>query len=131
MLKIIKKTVLLGRLESSKEYIAENTPEEDKSNFTFIEELKIYVRNLNKDDILKRDLPKNTSGVLVTSLEEGSPLMFLSTGDIIVELQKKKILNSKQFSKLVNNLLENGEKTLLFAIYNANNQRTYLTVKLK
>tara|TARA_Y100000590_G_scaffold440466_1_gene565870 strand:+ start:518 stop:1939 length:1422 start_codon:yes stop_codon:yes gene_type:complete len=129
--KIIKKTVLLGRLESSKEYIAENTPEEDKSNFTFIEELKIYVRNLNKDDILKRDLPKNTSGVVVTSLEEGSPLMFLSTGDIIVELQKKKILNSKQFSKLVNNLLENGEKTLLFAIYNANNQRTYLTVKLK
>ena len=129
--KIIKKTVLLGRLESSKEYIAENTPEEDKSNFTFIEELKIYVRNLNKDDILKRDLPKNTSGVVVTSLEEGSPLMFLSTGDIIVELQKKKILNSKQFSKLVNNLLEKGEKTLLFAIYNANNQRTYLTVKLK
>ena len=129
--KIIKKTVLLGRLESSKEYIAENTPEEDKSNFAFIEELKIYVRNLNKDDILKRDLPKNTSGVVVTSLEEGSPLMFLSTGDIIVELQKKKILNSKQFSKLVNNLLENGEKTLLFAIYNANNQRTYLTVKLK
>jgi len=129
--KIIKKTVLLGRLESSKEYIAENTPEEDKSNFTFIEELKIYVRNLNKDDILKRDLPNNTSGVVVTSLEEGSPLMFLSTGDIIVELQKKKILNSKQFSKLVNNLLENGEKTLLFAIYNANNQRTYLTVKLK
>ena len=28
-------------------------------------------------------------------------------------------------------ILEKGKKTLLFAIYNANNQRTYLTVKLK
>ena len=51
--------------------------------------------------------------------------------DIIVELQKKKISNSNQFSKSLKNILSEGQKTLLFAIYNSNNQRSYLTVKLK
>ena len=57
--------------------------------------------------------------------------MFLSVNDIIVEIQKKKVLNSSQFSKIVNDLVSKGEKTLLFAIYNSGNQRSYLTVKLK
>jgi predicted CopG family antitoxin len=57
--------------------------------------------------------------------------MFLSVGDVIVELQKKRVLNSNQFSELVEQLIDKDEKTLMFAIYNSSNQRTYLTVKLK
>jgi len=75
-------------------------------------------------------LPKKTTGVVVTEILEGSPLMFVSVNDVIVELQKKKITNSNQFSKLVNDILDKGQKTLLFAIYNSNGQRSYLTVKL-
>ena len=93
--------------------------------------MKISIRNLNKDDISERDLPKNTTGVVVTEKLEGSPLIFVSVNDIIVELQKKKIKNSDQFSSLVNEIISKGAKTLYLAIYNSNNQRSYITVKLK
>jgi len=128
--KLISKKVLLGRLESSEEFKTENITEPDTSLYTKVEYLKISVRDLNKDDISERKLPKNTTGVVVTEIFEGSPLMFVSVNDVIVELQKKKVINSNQFSKLVNDILNKGQKTLLFAIYNSNNQRSYLTVKL-
>ena len=126
--KLISKTVLLGRLESSKEFKAENQREHDKD--TIVEALKISIRNLNKNDISKRELPKNSTGVVVTKISENSPLKFVSVNDVIVELQKKKIINSNQFLKLVNDILNKGQKTLLFAIFNSKNQRSYLTVKL-
>ena len=87
--KLISKTVLLGRLESSKEFKAENKIE--SGDEIIIETLKISVRDLNKNDISERDLPKNSTGIVVTKISENSPLMFLSVNDVIVELQKKKI----------------------------------------
>ena len=125
---LISKKVLLGRLESSKEFKAENKTESDKD--IIVEALKISVRDLNKNDISKRELPKNSTGVVVTKISENSPLKFVSVNDVIVELQKKKITNSNQFFKLVNDILNKGQKTLMFAIYNSKNQRSYLTVKL-
>ena len=129
--KLITKKVLIGRLESSIEFKAENKKEIDITKHVKIENLKIFVRDLNKDDISKRKLPKNTTGVVVTKIEDNSPLAFVSKNDIIVELQKKKVINSNQFSKLVNQTIAKGEKTLYLAIYNSGNQRSYLTVKLK
>ena len=96
-----------------------------------IENLKIYIRDLKKEDIAKRNLPKNTTGVVVTKIEEGSPLLFVDENDVIVELQKKKVINSSQFSNLVKEIINKGAKTLYLAIYNSNNQRSYITVKLK
>ena len=125
---LISKKILLGRLESSKEFKAENQTETDKD--TIVEALKISVRDLSKSDISKRELPKNLTGVVITKMSENSPLKFVGVNDIIVELQKKKITNSNQFSRLVDAILNEGQKTLLFAIYNSNNQRSYLTVKL-
>ena len=126
---IISKKILLGRLESSEEFKAENQTESDKDTI-IVEALKISVRDLNKNDISKRELPKNSTGVVITKIFENSPLKFITVGAVIVELQKKKITNSNQFSRLVNDILNKGQKTLLFAIYNLNNQRSYLTVKL-
>ena len=128
--KIITKKVLLGRLESTKEYKAENKVEPDPSDYFLVESLKISVRDLTKDDVAERKLPKNTTGVVVTTISEKSPLIFLSVNDVIVEVQKKKIRNSTQFSKIVKDTIAEGQNTLLFAIYNSSNQRTYLTVKL-
>ena len=125
---LISKKVLLGRLESSKEFKAENKTESDKD--IIVEALKISVRDLNKNDISKRELPKNSTGVVVTKISENSPLKFVSVNDVIVELQKKKVTNPNQFLKLVNDILNKGQKTLMFAIYNSKNQRSYLTVKL-
>ena len=117
-------------MESSKEYLAENKKNKDIEE-TEIEVLKISVRNLEKDDIFERNLPKNTTGVVVTKISNDSPLKFLSVNDVLVELQKKKITNSNQFFKLVKDTIDKGEKTLMFATYDASNQRGYLTVKLK
>ena len=128
--KLITKKVLLGRLESSQEYKAENKTEPDTSKLVSIEDLKISVRDLNKEDISKRNLPKNTTGVVVTKILDDSPMVFLSVNDIIVEVQKKRVQSSKQFLDLVDNVLKKGNKTLLFAVYNSSNQRSYLTVKL-
>jgi len=129
--KLISKKVLLGRLESSEQFKAENKTELDTSKNTKIENLKISVRDLNKDDISERGLPQSTTGVVVTEISEGSPLMFVSIDDVIVELQKKKVISSNQFSNLVKEIITKGEKTLYLAIYNSSNQRSYITVKLK
>ena len=129
--KLLSKKVLLGRLESSKEFKAENKKEPDINKYVIIENLKIFVRDLNKNDISERKLPKNTTGVVVTKIMEGSPLMFVSVNDIIVELQKKKVTNSKQFSNLVKEIISKGAKTLYLAIFNSSNQRSYITIKLK
>jgi len=129
--KLISKKVLLGRLESSQEFKAENKKELKTKDSIIIESLKISIRDLDKEDISKRGLPKNTTGVVVTEIFKGSSLMFVSPNDVIVELQKKKVLNSKQFSSLLKELIDKKEKTLYLAIYNSSNQRSYITVKLK
>ena len=129
--KLISKKVLLGRLESSKAFKAENELKPEENEFVLIKELKISVRDLNKNDIKNRNLPKNTTGVVVTEILSGSPLMFVSPNDVIVELQKKTITNSKQFSKLIEQIVNSDQKTLYLAIYNSSNQRSYITVKLK
>jgi serine protease Do len=129
--KLISKKVLLGRLESSQEFKAENKKELKTKDSIIIESLKISIRDLDKEDISKRGLPKNTTGVVVTEIFKGSSLMFVSPNDVIVELQKKKVLNSKQFSSLLEEIIDKKEKTLYLAIYNSSNQRSYITVKLK
>ena len=129
--KLVSKKVLLGRLESSDEFKAEKKAEPDTSKYIKVEILKISIRDLNKDDISERKFPQNTTGVVVTEISEGSPLVFVSVNDVIVELQKKKIINSNQFSNLVKEIIKKGAKTLYLAIYNSNNQRSYITVKLK
>ena len=128
--KLISKRVLVGRLESSKEFKAENTTEQDENKFTKVEDLKIFVRDLNKNDIDERDLPKNTTGVVVVEIEDDSPLMFVSKNDVIVEVQKKKIISTSQFLNIIKKVINENQETLYLAIYNSNNQRSYITVKL-
>ena len=59
--KLISKKVLLGRLESSKEFKVEKKAEPDTSKYVKIENLKISIRDLNKDDISERKLPKKNN----------------------------------------------------------------------
>jgi len=129
--KLISKKVTLGRLESSEQFKAETKTEIDTTEHVKAEKLKIFIRDLNKDDINERKLPKKTTGVVVMKILEGSPLMLVSVNDIIVELQKKKITSSKQFSILLKEVINKGAETLYLAIYNSSNQRSYITVKLK
>jgi Trypsin-like serine proteases, typically periplasmic, contain C-terminal PDZ domain len=92
--RLISKKILLGRLESSKEFKEENKIESDEN--IIIESLKISVRDLTKKDISQRELPKDITGVVITKISENSPLRFISVNDVIVDY-KRKNKNSSQF----------------------------------
>ena len=51
-------------------------------------------------------------------------------GDIIVEAQKKKIKSKEDLEKIVEAALKSNQKTILIVIYNNQNQKRYIGVKL-
>ena len=130
--KLITKKLTLGRLESSEDFKAENqtTKPETKIKETEIETLKITVRDISTKDIKERKLDKNLKGVVITSISNRSVVAgMLREGDIITEVQKNKVLNSKQLNQLIESIYKKGTQTLLLTIINNNNQRRYLGVK--
>ena len=86
----LTKNIVLGRLETSSDFKSQEKTIQ-KAKESKIEALKIDVRLLDKKDITDRKLPKGTTGVVITKIEEGSPISFLQTNNIIVEVQKRKI----------------------------------------
>ena len=127
--KEITKTITLGRLETSEDFkVAEK---KSKPKETRIEKLKITVRELNKEDIKNRNLPNQTSGLVITQIEADSPLAkSLDINSIILEAQKKKIRSVDDLNQTLDQVLKTSEKTLLLVIYNSQNQRRYIGVKL-
>ena len=128
--KLISKKVILGRLESSKEFKKDIEPEKEEEKNIRINSLKISVRKLKKQDIDQRKLPNQIKGLVITNIENDSPLNFLQVNNIIVEAQKKKINTIGDLDNIVKMKLKTSEKTLLIAIYNNNNQRRYIGVKI-
>jgi len=127
--KEITKTITLGRLETSEDFkVAEkNTPLKEQK----IESLKITVRELSKEDIKTRNLPNQTSGLVITQIDNNSPLAnSIEVNSIILEAQKKKIRNPEDLSQEVKKVLESNQKTILLVIYNSQNQRRYIGIKL-
>jgi len=125
----ITKNIILGRLETSDDFKSKGKltkkPKENK-----IEGLKITVRLLEKEDVQERNLPKGTTGVVITKIEEDSPINYLQVNNIIVEAQKKKINTIGELDNIVKMTLRSSQKTLLIAVYNNQNQRRYIGVKI-
>ena len=125
---IIKK-IKLGRLETSDDF--KETKKIDEPDMSEIKSLKISVRLLDQRDIQLRKLPKQTKGLVITKISQDSPLLKAFTiNDIILEAQKKKIKTIQDLKKVVEEALKSNSKTILFAIYNNQNQRRYIGVKL-
>ena len=128
--KSITKKLTLGRLESSEEFKEKKTKTVKKKEEP-IKSLKISVREVNEDDISSRNLNKNTKGVVITNIENKSPLVsVLSINDIIIEVQKNPVKNSSDLKNIVDGIFKKGEKTLLLTVINKNNRRRYLGVKI-
>ena len=102
----------------------------DRPKTTVIEGLKITVRALTDQDIEARNLPKETTGVVITKIENDSPINYLNVNNIIVEAQKKKINTGGDLKNIVNSALRSSNKTIMIAIYNNQSQRRYIGVKL-
>tara|TARA_B100000131_G_scaffold1809_1_gene1934 strand:- start:2215 stop:3408 length:1194 start_codon:yes stop_codon:yes gene_type:complete len=125
--KKISKKIKLGRLETSEDFKVQKPKEnEDKE----IETLKIKVRPIEQEDIAERGLTRNTKGLVITDIANDSPINYLEIGNIIIEAQKKKIRTAGDLEIAVNLAIKSSEKTLLLVIYNNQNQRRYIGVKL-
>ena len=128
--KEIIKSITLGRLETSEDFkISEKKVEVPKE--TLIENLKIKVRKLSGQDIKSRNLPNQTNGLVITSIEKNSPLSgSIEVNSIILEAQKKKIRTVEDLNQSLKQVLNSNQKTILLVIYNSQNQKRYIGVKL-
>ncbi len=126
----IIKNVLLGRLETSEDFkVSEKQKTIDPTDK--IEDLKITVRSLNKDDIKNRNLPNQTTGLVITSIQNNSPLAgSIEVNSIIVEAQKERIKSIDDLKQITKQVLNSNQKTILLAIYNNQNQRRYIGIQL-
>ena len=128
--KSITKKLTLGRLESSEEF-KEKKIKTVKKKEKVIKSLKISVREVNDNDISSRNLNKNIKGVVITNIENKSPLVsVLSVNDIIIEVQKNPVKNYSDLKNIVDGIFKKGEKTLLLTVIDKNNRRRYLGVKI-
>ena len=125
----VTKKIVLGRLETSEDFKPQ-LKKEEKPKQTRIEGLKIEVRPISEKDIADRKLPQTTSGVVITKIENDSPVNYLNVNDIIIEAQKRNINTAGDLNNVVNSAMRSSEKTILIVIYNNQNQKRYIGVKL-
>ncbi len=130
--KEITKKVLLGRLETSDDFKVSENPKQDENNLDeIVESLRISVRPLTKEDIKNRKLPNQTTGLVITNMANNSPLVnSIEINSIIIEAQKKKIKSADDLRDITQKAINSNQKTILIAIYNNQNQRRYIGVKL-
>ncbi len=127
--KLIIKKITLGRLETSEDFKVSETT---KPVETYIDDLKITVRKLNNEDIKQRSLPNQTRGLLILKIEKDSPLLdSIEQNSIIIEAQKKKINSVSDLKQITTEVINSNQKTILLVIYNSQNQRRYIGIKLK
>ena len=126
----VVKKIKLGRLETSEDFKAEKKEKKEIIKQTLIQGLKILVRPLTKEDVAIRKLPEGTTGVVITKIDESSPLSYLKINDVIVEAQKNKIKTPGDLNNIVKKTLKAKEKNMLIVIYDNQNQRRYVGVKL-
>ena len=125
----INKKITLGRLETSEDFKPQ-LEKEEKPKLTRIEGLKIEVRPITDKDISERELPKSTSGVVITNIDNDSPVNYLKVSNVIIEAQKRNINTPGDLNIVVNSALRSTEKSILIVIYNNLNQKRYIGVKL-
>ena len=81
--------------------------------------------------IKQRKIPNQTNGLVITKIKNDSPLInSVEVNSVIIEAQKKKIKSPDDLSQIVKQVLNTNQKTILLVIYNSQNQRRYIGVKL-
>ena len=125
--KEIYKKITLGRLETSDDFKA-SKPKQSKSYR--LENLRAEFRQLTKEDIKNRKLPSNTSGVVITKIDPDSPINNLEVNNIITEVQKRKVKTPGDLDNIIKVSILEKNKTILIVIYNNQNQKSYIGIKL-
>ena len=94
-----------------------------------INRLKISVRLLTNTDIINRDLPLRTTGLVIKNIEYYSPLSRLEIGNIITEVNRKKITSIKQFENIIRRSQRNS-RYIFLNFYDNNSRRMYIYIQL-
>ena len=130
--KLITKRLVLGRLESTAEFKEKKSLPQKIKKFIDIDSLKINVRDINNTDKSERNLKANQTGSVINEIYQNSPLNgLLNKNDIIIEIQKKSFQSSSELDRVIKNIINKKETTVLLTIINSSNQRRYLGVKIK
>ena len=68
---------------------------------------------------------------MITSIEKDSPLIgSIEINSIILEAQKQKIRVAEDLDQILKQVLKSNQKTILLVIYNSQNQKRYIGIKL-
>ena len=69
-------------------------------------------------------------GVLITQIDRDSTINYLNVENIIIEADRKKIKTPGDLKNIVNAALRSSDKTIEIVIYNNQNQKRSIGVKL-
>jgi serine protease Do len=107
--------------------IAELPAGEQKTSGEFNNRLRgVQVRDITPEARKSLNIPKRIAGVLIAGIEEGSPAEgILANSDIILEINKEKIQNVKDYESAVKNI--KPEQSMLMLIYRKG-VTTYVTL---
>jgi serine protease Do len=129
-----KLSITLGRLEDSEKAQQASAkapgPEAQKSATRRLLGLELSTLT---DDMRKRFKVKdNVKGVLVVSIERGSPLsdQRVQPGDVILEITGEAISSPADFQKRIDGLKKDGKKTALLLLSNSEGEQRFVPVQI-
>ncbi|MBI3592983.1 MAG: DegQ family serine endoprotease [Nitrospirae bacterium] len=86
----------------------------------------VSVQDLTDEILQKLNITKKIKGVVINNIEEDSPALgILAKGDIIIEVNRKPVINAREYNKIVS-AIEKGQNILLLIIRGGVSQ--YITV---
>lgn len=126
MLKILRD----GKPMTVRVTIAELPADVQKSSVRFDNLLKgVHVQNLTPELKKSLSIPKSKTGVIITDLEEGSPAEdALMKNDVLMEINKKRINNIKDYEAIVSKI--RSDQNILILIYRSGST-IYITLSAR
>jgi serine protease Do len=89
--------------------------------------LGVAIENLNSESRSSNGIPSSVSGVLVTSVEQGSlaSRLGMKVGDVIEEFGGKKVTTVTELTRLVSELKQGDNKRIKFSRYGKNGSMNF------
>ena len=89
----------------------------------------VSVQDITQEYRQKLNINEKDKGVIVTNIDEDSPALgIISKGDILLEINRKPVTNTKEYSKVISGV-ENNRDVLVLIVKNG--VRQYLTIPAK
>jgi serine protease Do len=129
------KKVKVGRLNDTDKKLASVKPNgaDDKPSAAVKKTLGLDLADINDDLRRKYRIKDNVNGAVVTAVEQNSPAAEkqLKPGDTIVEINQATVTNAADVQKRVDQLKQEGRKSALFLVANADGDTRFVALSLQ